>query len=59
MSLGRRRWTRGLGGDLGPGVVEACVEEAMGRAPIVCALALRLVSGTCGCTEFRRTPSVP
>lgn len=49
----------GGGGGLGPRVVEACVEEAMGRAPIVCALALHLVIGTCGCMEFKRTPSIP
>lgn len=49
----------GGGGDLGPRVIEACVEEAMGRAPIVCSLALHLAIGTCGCMEFKRTPSIP
>lgn len=37
----------------------ACFQEAMGRVLIVHALALHLVTGACGCMEFRRTPAVP
>lgn len=43
----------------GPGSQKRVFRKRLGRAPIVCALALHLVTGTCGCTEFRRTPSVP
>lgn len=46
----------------GPGCVrgwlEVCFQEAMGRVLIVHALALHLVTGACGCMEFRRTPAV-
>lgn len=38
---------------------EACFQEAMGRVSIVCVLALHLLTGACGCMEFRRTPAVP
>lgn len=57
--VGRER-RMGFGAQAACGHVgEMCFLEAMGRVLIVRALALHLVTGACGCMEFRRTPTVP